>query len=166
MRDSGPCHTMLVCWAETPWPAYRLSGIMPRNFESARPAMHYQVLQPNGREKRFLAIGTNGWGVSLASPSKSLLPPWQSFSWLSWIFFSFFLILSSSTYSSYIIKSSLFLTSTLPVCVAASSGMNRKKHPVLRRFRQWKLPRIGRNPLRSCLQKLSFIGLSDRLKSE
>ena len=50
--------------------------------------MHYQVLQPGDREKRFMAIGTNGWGVSLASPSKSLLPPWQSFSWLSWIFFS------------------------------------------------------------------------------
>ena len=36
----------------------------------------------------------------------------------------------------YIIKFSLSPTSTLPVCVAASSGMNRKKHPVLRRFRQ------------------------------
>ena len=41
-------------------------------------------------EKRFLAVDTNGWGVSLASPSKSLLSPWQSFSWLSWIFFSSF----------------------------------------------------------------------------
>ena len=26
-------------------------------------------------EKRFLAVDTNGWGVSLASPSKSLLSP-------------------------------------------------------------------------------------------
>ena len=78
--------------AETPWPATIFRHYATGLHNGSPGKAFWQVLQPNGREKRFLAVGTNGWGVSLASPSKSLLPPRQSFSWLSWIFFSFNLV--------------------------------------------------------------------------
>ena len=85
-----PHHVSLQ--AEAPWPAaiFRLYATGLQNGSPGKA--FWQVLQPNGREKRFMAVGTNGWGVSLASPSKSQLPPRQSFSWLSWIFFSFNLV--------------------------------------------------------------------------
>ena len=78
--------------AETPWPATIFRHYATGLHNGLPGKAFWQVLQPNGREKRFLAVGTNGWGVSLASPSKSLLPPRQSFSWLSWIFFLFSLV--------------------------------------------------------------------------
>jgi len=73
-----PHHVSLQ--AEAPWPAaiFRLYATGLQNGSPGKA--FWQVLQPNGREKRFMAVGTNGWGVSLASPSKSQLPPRQSFS--------------------------------------------------------------------------------------
>ena len=66
--------------AETPWPATIFRHYATGLHNGSPGKAFWQVLQPDGREKRFLAVGTNGWGVSLASPSKSLLPPRQSFS--------------------------------------------------------------------------------------
>ena len=66
--------------AETPWPATIFRHYATGLHNGLPGKAFWQVLQPDGREKRFLAVGTNGWGVSLASPSKSLLPPRQSFS--------------------------------------------------------------------------------------
>ena len=89
--------------AETPWPATIFRHYATGLHNGLPGKAFWQVLQPNGREKRFLAVGTNGWGVSLASPSKSLLPPRQSFSWLSLSSSDlYFLILFSSTSSSFL----------------------------------------------------------------
>ena len=69
--------------AETPWPATIFRHYATGLHNGSPGKAFWQGLQPNGREKRFLAVGTNGWGVSLASPSKSLLPPRQSTASLS-----------------------------------------------------------------------------------
>ena len=66
--------------AETPWPATIFRHYATGLHNGLPGKAFWQVLQPDGREKRFMVIGSNGWGVSLASPSKSLLPPRQSFS--------------------------------------------------------------------------------------